>query len=126
MALTITAGGAWLFVGSEGSEQRQASVASSSSQQTEQADMSQAAGTQMATDQGFQEAGIRSATTKSQAAVEPWVDRNDILRFDEQFSSSNEKFEAILRQSTQKLQRIENPTINGGRVNSLQLTGSGN
>ena len=127
LALTITAGGAWLFVGSEGSEQRQASVASSSSEQTEQAEMPQAAGAQMATDQGFQEAGVRSAsTTSSQPTVEPWVDRNDILRFEEQFSSSNDKFEAILQQSTQKLQLIENSTINGGRVNSFQLTGSGN
>ena len=121
LALTITAGGAWLMVGSEGGGQAQQSVATSNSSPTS----AQTAGTQVS-DQNIQQVTASSEAASETKEVKPWVDRNDILQFEDQFSAQNSKFRDIVRQSTQKLQLIENPAANGGRVNSVQLTGSGN
>jgi len=121
LALTITAGGAWFMVGTEGGEQSQQSVVSSTATNTP----AQTAGTQL-TDENIQQVTTSSESVEQAQEVQPWVDRNDILRFEDQFSEQNAKFQDIVRQSTQKLQRIENPGVNGGRVNSIQLTGSGN
>ncbi|MDZ7681060.1 MAG: hypothetical protein U5J63_04925 [Fodinibius sp.] len=106
LALTITAGGAWFFIGSEGDERQQASVAATSS--PSQSTAVKSAGTQMATDQNMQQVSTSSAES-AEPHVEPWVDRNDILRFEDQRSGQNSNFEAILQQSAQKLQRIEGP-----------------
>lgn len=121
LALTITAGGAWFMIGGESGEQRQQSVATS----TETSISTQTAGTQLS-DQNLQQVSASSLASQSDKDIEPWVDRNDILRYEDQLSNQNNKFEAILKQSTQKLQLIEEPWVSGGRVNSVQLTGSGN
>jgi hypothetical protein len=117
LALTITAGGAWLFMG-ENSQTQPASVASST-----EANLQPSATEAQYPANHYQTV---SSDAQSKQKVKPWIDRNDILRFEDQFSTQNNKFEAILQQSTQKLRRIENPSVSGGRVNPIQLTGSGN
>lgn len=123
LALTITAGGAWLFVGTEGenSQQQQATVASTSSPAPSSSQASERSATLQ-----FSENDIQNVTVSQTPKVDPWVDRNNILRFEDQFSNQNEQFRAIMKRSTQKLQLIEDPSVSGGRVNSIQLTGSNN
>lgn len=119
LALTITAGGTWFFVGSEKSQSQQTTVASTPATTTQTAD-------QTPSQNQFAGSGEIQNASSAQRNVDPWVDRNDILRFEDQFSNQNEQFQAIIRQSTRKLQLIENPSVSGGRVNSIQLTGSNN
>lgn len=120
LALTITAGGAWFMVGSETDRQQPAVTASTSSvpaRVTERSDEYRFTGAENAQ---------RVEASSQSGNIDPWVDRNDIIRFEDQFSSQSEQFKALLERSTQKLQLIEHPIINNGRVNSIQLTGSGN
>jgi anti-sigma-K factor RskA len=122
LALTITAGGTWFMVDyGESASQNQQSVTSSNKTTSSV----QSAGTQLS-ERNMQQVSTMSGTSQTEKSIKPWVDRNDIIRFDKQFSNQNSNFEAIIRQSTEKLQLIEGPSVNNGRVNSLQLTGSGN
>lgn len=57
--------------------------------------------------------------------VEPWVDKKEILRFQDQFSEqSRAEFDSILNTSTQKLKPIDDPLDMNTNARSLQLTGS--
>jgi len=58
--------------------------------------------------------------------VEPWVDRNDVLRFQDQFNNQNNQvaFDSILNYSTRKLKPIDDPLQVNNRSRVLQLTGS--
>lgn len=57
--------------------------------------------------------------------VEPWIDRNDILRFQDQFGNDNQAaYDSILNSSTKKLKLINDPLERDSRSRSLQLTGS--
>jgi len=129
LALTVTAGGAWFFIGSEETQAgtTQANVAASVTNDNTSSDNSTAAdvsGMQFARTNSSQNVALPSTTSESE--VQPWTDRNDILRFEDQFSNQSERYQALIKSATQKLQLIENPTQNNGRINSLQLTGSGN
>jgi hypothetical protein len=121
LALTLTAGGAWFFVNSEISnpQQQEKTVASSTSEGASP----NTAGAQLT---GQQQVQTVSTASSSESNVQPWVDRNNILRFEDQFSNQNEQFRAILKQSIEKLQLIDNSAVRNDRVNSIQLTGSGN
>lgn len=119
LALTITAGGAWFMTGSEEDKQQPAVTASTSSAPAQVTDHSDETRLTNAED------NVEGVASSQNANVDPWIDRNDIIRF-EDHSSQNEQFKALMERSTQKLQLIESPAINNGRVNSIQLTGSGN
>lgn len=123
LALTITASGAWLFIGSENSEQTVTSPPSANSSTAPAQVHESSAGVQL-TDNN--EKFPRSSTSASDSNIDPWVDRNDILRFGENFTEQNEHFQTILDQSTQKLRLIDNSMPTNRSVNSVQLTGSGN
>ena len=56
--------------------------------------------------------------------AKPWVDRNDVLRFQDQFNQANAEFDTILRNSMQKLTPITDPFTNGSGSRSLQMTGA--
>jgi hypothetical protein len=125
LALTITAGGAWLYVGIDGNNgQQQQSVTSSPPSSTSAQVSESSAGVQLSNNSG----NIQPPSTAAQedGNIDPWVDRNDILRFEDHFSSQNEQFKAILDRSTRKLQLIENSIPNRQTPNSVQLTGTGN
>jgi len=125
LALTITAGGAWFFMGSENRSQTE----TVSSVTTEQSNSSMAASSdyQMVNSRSSQPPqSSDAAAVNGHTRVEPWVDRQNILRFEENFSNQNASYQALIRTATQKLQPMENTTPNTQRFNSIQLTGSGN
>lgn len=134
LALTLTAGGAWLFIGSgdtksNNSEQTTtASVSSPTAAQTQGIDRVSSGDNGVSSTQ-FAGSNFNSTTkqvTAESSNVDPWIDRNDIIRFEDQFSNQKQQFQTILQRSTEKLQLIQEPTIQNNRVNSIQLTGSGN
>lgn len=126
LALTITAGGAWLFVESEGVNNPQQTINSSSPSTSAQVSESSAGAVQLTNNSNSKNMQTASNGVQEDSNIDPWVDRNDILRFDEHFSNQNEEFRAILDRSTQKLQLIENSMPEGQRPNPVQLTGSSN
>ncbi len=130
LALTVTAGGAWFYIGSEetqtNSPQTNIAATSVSGDDASTSDnaSTDVAGMQLTSTNSSQ--NTSSPSTTAQSEVQPWIDRNDILRFEDQFSNQNESYRALIKNATQKLQLIEHPTQSSSRVNSLQLTGSGN
>ena len=133
LALTISAGGAWLFIGGEktNSTQQQAATASvSSPAATEAQDINQVStGNAESSSSQFAGSNIQNqptATTPETSNIDPWIDREDILRFEDQFSNQQKQFQTILQRSTERLKLIQEPNIQNNRVNSIQLTGSGN
>lgn len=57
--------------------------------------------------------------------VEPWVDRNEILRFEDQFSEQGRaEYDSILNTSTEKLKPLNDQMQLNGGAPRLQLTGS--
>jgi len=130
LALTVTAGGAWLYMGSEETQTSspQTNVAATSvsgdNDSTSDNAPTDVAGMQLTSTNAPQ--NVTSSETTAQSEVQPWIDRNDILRFEDQFSSQNESYQTLIKNATEKLQLIEHPTQRSSRVNSLQLTGSGN
>lgn len=121
LALTITAGGTWFFIGQSGKE----NAGKMSQVSQTQADPSVPAVNEsdklrMASSNNLQEVSAKSGDYK----VEPWVDRNEILRFGDQFDKGNNEFDALLKNATKKLHLIDQPDITNHRVKSIQLTGS--
>lgn len=128
LALTITAGGAWFYVGAEKDPvQPQAVTSPESSAPTQVTESS--AGVQFTnTNNGNGIDNIESISTSAQQTrnIDPWIDRNDIIRFDDHFANQSEQFKALLDRSTEKLKLIEQTMPTGQRPNPVQLTGSGN
>lgn len=123
LALTFTAGGAWFF-GTTENDPTQPQTVTSSATSTPAQEVSESA-------TGFQFSSstddfLNPATFTNTSNVEPWVDRNNILRFDDYFSNQNEQFRALLDRSAEKLKLIESSMPSGQRPNPVQLTGSGN
>ncbi|MDR8391160.1 hypothetical protein NC796_08430 [Aliifodinibius sp. S!AR15-10] len=77
-------------------------------------------------DAGQLNASIQSqAVETAEAEIEPWVDHQQILRFQDQFSEQTRtEFDSMLNTSIQKLKPIDDPLDMGSRSRSLQLTGS--
>jgi ABC-type uncharacterized transport system permease subunit len=133
LALTISAGGAWLFInsGETNSTQQQATTASVSSPSATQAQDINQVSTGNTGSSSTQFAGTNiqnqpTETTPETSNIDPWIDREDILRFEDQFSNQQEQFQTILQRSTERLQLIQEPSIQNNRVKSIQLTGSNN
>ena len=121
LALTVTAGGAWFFMDKEGLlAEREGSGDSSVSESPSQAWV-RGSGTEFPFNSGGDNF-FRAASGE----VDPWVDRENILHFEDYMINSNSDFNALIEQSTQKLKLIENSIINNRPVKSIQLTGTGN
>lgn len=116
LALTVTAGGTWFYLGEEGEK-----ASPSVSAETPARPSSTQSSVLLLSD------NIQTASAKT-PEVEPWVDRNDILHFEDQFSNQGNisGYQNILQHSTQKLQLIEQPVFDYRPVKPIQLTGSGN
>ncbi|HET6527141.1 MAG TPA: hypothetical protein VFG39_00170 [Balneolaceae bacterium] len=114
LALTITAGGAWFYLGGEGEEVKPSASAETPVQSVSTQNSALLFGQ-----------NIQTASAKA-PKVEPWVDRNDILHFEDQFNNQQNisAYESILERSTQKLQLIEQPIFDFRPVKPIQLTGS--
>lgn len=116
IALTLTAGGAWFYIGSEGENRQQLSTASASDAETEVT----TGGSGFALDtQLFQ------TIMAQEEEIEPWVDRNNVLHFNGQ-TRDDTSYEALLEESQQKLRLIDQPSVNSRPAQSFQLTGSSN
>lgn len=131
LALTISAGGAWFYIDSEkaNSSQQPAATASVSSPAPQAQDRTQrSTGNSGSSATQFAGSNIQNkpAANAESSDVDPWIDREDILRFEDQFSNQREQFQTILQRSTERLQLIQGPNIQNNRVKSIQLTGSGN
>lgn len=133
LALTISAGGVWLFIdGGEGNSTQQqtaaASVSSPTGTQTQGINQVKSGNTGTSSTQfaGSNVSNQPTTVTAETSNIDPWVDREDILRFEDQFSNKQQEFQTILKKATERLQLIQEPNIQNNRVNSIQLTGSGN
>ena len=141
LALTVSAGGAWFIMGEEKVDSQQTTASMTASQPTSTQDINQVssgptgqsvesdrstttqyAGSNMQT----QNKPLSPSSISEYNSVDPWIDREDILHFEDQYPNQDSQFEAILQRSTQKLQLIQESTFQNNRVNSIQLTGSGN
>lgn len=123
LALTMSAGGMWFYVGSENEPRKveQASAASSTLPSSTNANgVGDLTGIQLIS------SGYNAQQESEQPKVEPWIDRNNILRYEDQFSDQDGSYQAIIENATQKLRPIEHTTPSNDRVNPVQLTGSGN
>lgn len=123
LALTFTAGGAWFFGGAEDNQTQPQTITSSPSSAPAPGVTENATGFQFS---GTTDDFLNPATFTKTSNVEPWVDRNNILRFDDYFSNQNEQFRALLDRSAEKLKLIESSMPSRQRPNPVQLTGSGN
>ncbi|HLR25160.1 MAG TPA: hypothetical protein VK112_04780 [Fodinibius sp.] len=113
LALTLTAGGAWLFMGS------------STDRSSQQLRADQEVGSQPVFDIA-EIASFAKVPATEKKEVDPWVDRNDVLEFGASTLKNSDQFNALRQRSTRKLQLIDSPTIQRERVKSIQLTGTGN
>jgi len=123
LALTITAGGTWLFIGTGGKDisNQQPTADSVQIQPRSKAGATVNDRLRMASSDDIQKT---SAHSSGNYKVEPWVDHNQILRFGDQFSKGDNKFDALLKSTTKKLQLIDTPDFENHRVKPIQLTGA--
>ncbi|MGM0546144.1 MAG: hypothetical protein ACQEST_05420 [Bacteroidota bacterium] len=140
LALTVSAGGAWLFLDTDvnqpAQQQAEASVTASAPTNANSASVASSQGiNQVSTGNSgapltrFAGSNLQEAPsipTFNSGDVDPWIDREDILHFEDQFSEQKEQFQEFVQQSKEKLQLIESSTITDQQIKPLQLTGSGN
>lgn len=143
LALTFTASGAWLFLDTDHTQQAaeqtaEASAAGPSASATT-SNSAPAAASQGINQVSTGNSGVaitRFAGSNLQEApslksfgsgdIDPWIDREDILRLEDQFTDQKEQFQEFVQDSKEKLQLIESSTITDQQIKPLQLTGSGN
>lgn len=56
--------------------------------------------------------------------TEPWVDRQNVLYFHDQFNDGSTEFDSIMKKSTDKLKPLSNPFYYNSGSRSIQMTGS--
>lgn len=117
LALTIGAGGTWLYMSNGVDESRRSRISSAPSQTNTHMN---------AGNSDFKLSGINYEALKvssaAEAKVAPWVDRENVIHFDDQRNNSN--FEALIQESTQKLKPIQKSALPNRPVKSFQLTGN--
>lgn len=88
--------------------------------ETETTGNNRAAGVGTASDLSLpQPVGVR------EQQFEPWVDRNEVLRFQDQFSSEGRAdYDSMLNVTTKKLRLIDDPLQINSRTRTLQMTGT--
>lgn len=59
------------------------------------------------------------------SSTEPWVDRKDVLYFNDQFQTASTEYDSILKNSLNKLTPLSNPFYYNTGSRSLQMTGTG-
>ena len=60
----------------------------------------------------------------TESSTEPWVDRQNVLYFHDQFNEGGTKFDSIMKKSTDKLKPLSNPFYYSTGSRSIQMTGS--
>lgn len=59
-----------------------------------------------------------------QSKTEPWVDRKNMLHFQDQFNEGNTEFDSIMQNSMKKLRPLSDPFQYNSGSRSIQMTGS--
>lgn len=57
--------------------------------------------------------------------TEPWVDKSDVIYFQDQYNSQTAEYDSILKNSLQKLTPLSNPSFYNTGNRSIQMTGTG-
>jgi hypothetical protein len=57
-------------------------------------------------------------------STEPWVDRQNVLYFHDQFNESSTEYDSIMKKSTEKLRPLSSPFYYNTGSRSIQMTGS--
>ena len=60
----------------------------------------------------------------TESRMEPWVDRQNVLYFHDQFNDGGTEFDSIMKKSTDKLKPLSSPFYNNTGSRSIQMTGS--
>ncbi len=68
-------------------------------------------------------ASFQTAST-DQSGVEPWVDNNNVLYFQDQFNANSSAYQSIIEASMQKLTPLQGPPVPTFRSRNLQMTGA--
>lgn len=69
--------------------------------------------------------GQSSGSGQQGGEVAPWVDRNDVLRLEQNGGETSQEFDSVFRNATRKLTPLNDPFFRGSDTRTLQLTGSG-
>lgn len=64
-------------------------------------------------------------STAGENLSDPWIDKKDILYFQDQYNSSSAEYDSILNNSMQKLTPLSNPSFYGTGTRPIQMTGTG-
>lgn len=65
--------------------------------------------------------------TPVNSTKEPWVDRNDVIHFQDQYQTGNRAaFDSILNRSTRRLKPIDDAAVDSYPARPVQLTGARN
>lgn len=120
VVLTVTAGGMWLTAGYTDSD--------ISAEENITADTQPAADNSRVNSSSLVNTGSFDASVlpANKDGLSPWVDRNDVIRFEDQFSNGSNDFDSILQATTEKLRPLHDSFDAREGIRSLQLTGSGN
>lgn len=117
VVLTVTAGGMWLsFDNLDNNIPSEGNVAAGSQPATSNSAVNSSF---LISTQTFD----ASVLPSNDRGISPWRDRNDVIRFEDQFNSEKNKFDSILQTSTKKLRPIRDSFDTGEGIRALQLTG---
>jgi hypothetical protein len=124
LALTFTAGGAWYYMESGIENERQQLQTTETTIANKPAEVP-AGSDKLELFKTDNYLFFSTVDGEETSEVEPWIDRNDVLHFEDQ-DMRTIRYEAILKKATQKLRPIDGNPKNQPHINSYQLTGSGN
>ncbi len=80
-------------------------------------------GAQTASVEASLPASFQTASTEPDK-VEPWVDHNNVLYFQDQFNTNSTAYQSIIEASMKKLTPLSGPPLPTFRSRNLQLTGA--
>lgn len=86
-------------------------------------DESNSEGSQTASFEASLPASIQTVSD-NENRIEPWVDHNNVLYFQDRFNSNSTAYQGIIEASMKKVTPLQGPPIPSLRSRNLQLTGS--
>lgn len=117
VALTVTAGSFWLYYDENENDTAGQNIVSEMQPVTEANNINSSS---LIGTRNFD----ASILPVSDNEISPWVDRNNIIRFEDQFNNGRNEFDSILQNTTHKLRPLNDAFDSGRGVRSFQLTGS--
>lgn len=65
-----------------------------------------------------------ASTSTQETGIEPWVDHNNVLYFQDQFNSNSTAYQGLVEASKEKVTPLQGPPSFNFRSRNLQLTGA--